>query len=123
MAIARQAKLPCGLWVKMTVVTILGLCFIFVWTIFSSSSTSVTIQRESFEDIAEPVSSSSSSRNQAQKPKKNPKPEKQKASKEESHAVKDEKMVDGSSSSTHPHRYDKNSSGAPISRGGRWQSV
>ncbi|KAG4934460.1 hypothetical protein JHK87_048462 [Glycine soja] len=63
MAIARlvrQAKRPHGLWVKMTAVTILGLCFIFVWGVFSSSSTSVTTQRESFEDIAEPASSSSS---------------------------------------------------------------
>ncbi|CAJ1972437.1 unnamed protein product [Sphenostylis stenocarpa] len=62
MAIARlvrQAKRPHGLWVKMAAVTVLGLCFIFVWGVFSSSSSSVTSQRESFEDIAEPVSSSS----------------------------------------------------------------
>jgi len=44
----------------MAAVTVLGLCFIFVWGVFSSSSSSVTSQRESFEDIAEPVSSSSS---------------------------------------------------------------
>jgi len=43
----------------MAAVTVLGLCFIFVWGVFSSSSSSVTSQRESFEDIAEPVSSSS----------------------------------------------------------------
>lgn len=63
MAIARlvrQAKRPHGLWVKMAAVTVMGLCFIFVWGVFSSSSSSVTSQRESFEDIAEPVSSSSS---------------------------------------------------------------
>ncbi|RDX95102.1 S-adenosyl-L-methionine-dependent tRNA 4-demethylwyosine synthase, partial [Mucuna pruriens] len=67
MAIARlvrQAKRPHGLWVKMAAVTVLGLCFIFVWAVFSSSSSSVTSQRESFEDIAEPVSSSP---NKAQK--------------------------------------------------------
>ncbi|KAI4316811.1 hypothetical protein L6164_024753 [Bauhinia variegata] len=59
MAIARlgrQAKRPYGMYVKMTAVTVLGLCFIFVWSVFSSSSTSVTTQRESFDDIAEPVS-------------------------------------------------------------------
>ncbi|CAK8569625.1 unnamed protein product [Lathyrus sativus] len=58
----RQAKRRIGLWLKMTAVTISGLCFIFVWTVLSSSSSSsVTFQRESFEDIQEPVSSSSSS--------------------------------------------------------------
>lgn len=66
MAIARlvrQAKRPHGLWLKMTAVTILGLCFIIVWAVFSSSSSSVTSQRESFEDIAQPVSSSSHNNN------------------------------------------------------------
>ncbi|KAK7383041.1 hypothetical protein VNO78_28706 [Psophocarpus tetragonolobus] len=72
MAIARlvrQAKRPHGLWVKMTAVTMLGLCFIFVWAVFSPSSSSVTSQRESFEDIAEPVSSSSSHKPQRLKDK------------------------------------------------------
>jgi len=60
MAIARlgrQAKRPYGLGIKMAAVIILGLCFIFVWSMFSSSSSSVVTQRESFDDIAEPVSS------------------------------------------------------------------
>ncbi|GMY28428.1 probable methyltransferase PMT28 [Fagus crenata] len=59
MAIARfgrQAKRPHGLCVKMTAVAILGLCFIFVWSMFSSTSSSVVSQRETFDDIAEPVS-------------------------------------------------------------------
>ncbi|XP_020961409.1 probable methyltransferase PMT28 [Arachis ipaensis] len=64
MAIAklvRKVKRPYGLWVKMTAVTMLGLCFIFVWGVFSNSSSSITTQRESFEDIIEPSSSSSTS--------------------------------------------------------------
>ncbi|XP_027330888.1 probable methyltransferase PMT28 [Abrus precatorius] len=96
MAIARlvrQAKRPYGLWVKMTAVTMLGLCFIFVWAVFSSSSSSVTSQRESFEDIAEPVSSS-----------RHHKPEKREGS---GNKLKDEfhsgKKTNGSSSATRPH--------------------
>ncbi|CAI0383043.1 unnamed protein product [Linum tenue] len=58
--LARQAKRPFGLCAKTTAVGILGLCFIFVWSIFSSPSSSVTTQRESFDDIAEPSSSSRS---------------------------------------------------------------
>ncbi|XP_057722627.1 probable methyltransferase PMT28 [Arachis stenosperma] len=59
--LARKVKRPYGLWVKMTAVTMLGLCFIFVWGVFSNSSSSITTQRESFEDIIEPSSSSSTS--------------------------------------------------------------
>ncbi|XP_065882061.1 probable methyltransferase PMT28 [Euphorbia lathyris] len=58
MAIARlvrHAKRPYGLCAKMTAVAVMGLCFIFVWSVFSSSSSVVTTQRESFDDIAEPV--------------------------------------------------------------------
>ncbi|OIW03490.1 hypothetical protein TanjilG_14715 [Lupinus angustifolius] len=103
MAIARlvrQAKRPYGLFVKMSAVTILGLCFIFVWGVFSNSSTSVTTQRESFEDIAEPGPSSSSVI-QSQK-KKIGKPEK--------HEVvpdlveKNEKRINVSSSSVTHHK-------------------
>ncbi|KAH9758697.1 hypothetical protein WN944_008718 [Citrus x changshan-huyou] len=54
--LGRHAKRPHGLCVKMTAVAILGLCFIFAWSTFSSSANSVTTQRESFDDIAEPVS-------------------------------------------------------------------
>lgn len=54
----RQVKRQHGVCVKMTAVAILGLCFIFVWSMFSSPSNSVTVQRESFDDIAEPVASS-----------------------------------------------------------------
>lgn len=53
--LARQAKRPRGFCVKMTAVAVMGFCFIFVWSMFSSSSTSATTQRESFDDIAEPV--------------------------------------------------------------------
>ncbi|KAK8556400.1 hypothetical protein V6N13_064434 [Hibiscus sabdariffa] len=51
----RQVKRQHGVCVKMTAVAILGLCFIFVWSMFSSPSTSGTVQRESFDDIAELV--------------------------------------------------------------------
>ncbi|CAN1163791.1 Probable methyltransferase PMT28 [Linum perenne] len=60
--LARQAKRPFGLCAKMTVVAILGLCFIVVWSIFSSPSSSLTTQRESFDDISQPVSSRSRSK-------------------------------------------------------------
>ncbi|XP_052202191.1 probable methyltransferase PMT28 isoform X2 [Diospyros lotus] len=58
MAIARfgrQAKRSYGLCVKMTAVTVLGLCFVFIWSMFSSSS-SVVSQRSRFGDITESVS-------------------------------------------------------------------
>lgn len=101
--IPRQAKRPTGLWVKMTAVTILGLCFIFVWTVFSSSSSSVSFQRESFEDISEPVSSSSSNVQ-----KQTPKSEKRvEVEKDHKFHKSDEKKVDGSSSnssSMRPHK-------------------
>ncbi|XP_050212638.1 probable methyltransferase PMT28 [Mercurialis annua] len=61
MAIARlvrHAKRPYGFCAKMTAVAVMGLCFIFVWSFFSYSSSSVTTQRESFDDIAEPVAAS-----------------------------------------------------------------
>ncbi|CAN1835776.1 Probable methyltransferase PMT28 [Linum perenne] len=60
--LARQAKRPFGLCAKMTAVAILGLCFIVVWSIFSSPSSSLTTQRESFDDISQPVSSRSRSK-------------------------------------------------------------
>ncbi|XVF36109.1 hypothetical protein REPUB_Repub19eG0030000 [Reevesia pubescens] len=53
----RQVKRPYGVCIKMTAVAILGLCFIFVWSMFSSPSTSVNVQRDSFDDIAEPAAS------------------------------------------------------------------
>lgn len=43
-----------GLCVKLSVVVILGMCFVFVWSAFSNFS--VTYRRESFDDIVEPVS-------------------------------------------------------------------
>lgn len=104
--ITRQAKRPIGLWIKMTAVTILGLCFFFVWTVFSSSSsTSVTFQRESFEDIQEPVSSSSSSSVHKQTtPKEQNHVE---VSKDHKFRESDEKKVNGSSSSHSSTRPDK----------------
>ncbi|KAL0553493.1 hypothetical protein IC582_007388 [Cucumis melo] len=53
--LARQAKRSYGFCAKLTAVVILGLSFIVVWSVFASPSTSVTIQRESFDNIGEPV--------------------------------------------------------------------
>lgn len=46
-----------GFCVKLSATVILGLCFVIVWSVFSSFS--VTSQRETFDDIAEPVSAAS----------------------------------------------------------------
>ncbi|KAL1207801.1 putative methyltransferase PMT28 [Cardamine amara subsp. amara] len=54
---ARRIKQPRGIWVKMTFIVVLGLCFVFFWSFLSSSASSFNVQRESFDDIAEPVSS------------------------------------------------------------------
>lgn len=51
----RQAKRPYGFCAKMTAAAVMGLCFIVLWSVFSSSSTSVTVQRQSFDDIGEPA--------------------------------------------------------------------
>jgi tRNA wybutosine-synthesizing protein 1 len=89
----------------MTAVTILGLCFIFVWTVFSSSSSSsVTFQRESFEDISEPVSSFSNANKQTPPPNSQKRVE---ISKDHKFHQNDEKKINGSSSSnqsTRPHK-------------------
>lgn len=101
--LARQAKRPHGFFVKMTAVAIMGLCFIFVWSMFSSSSSSVTTQRESFDDIAEPVPANTRVSNPKTQPK-GKKPEKHQSSRED-HKVKvesdlesnkDEKRINGS---------------------------
>ncbi|EXB63944.1 putative methyltransferase PMT28 [Morus notabilis] len=111
MAIARlnrQAKRPYGLWAKTTAVTILGLCFIFVWSFFSSSSsTSVTARRESFDDIAEPISGNSRISNfGTQITHENEKSKKKSGSDLE----KDDKRVNGSvsvSKSINEHKSEK----------------
>ncbi|XP_050363706.1 probable methyltransferase PMT28 isoform X2 [Argentina anserina] len=56
----RQGKRPYwGFCIKMAAVAILGLCFIFVWTMFSSPSNSATTRIESFDNIEQPPGSSS----------------------------------------------------------------
>ncbi|KAJ0789826.1 putative S-adenosyl-L-methionine-dependent methyltransferase [Helianthus annuus] len=52
----RQAKRSYGFIVKFASVAILGLCFVFVWYMFSPSASAVTYQRSTFGEIAEPVS-------------------------------------------------------------------
>ncbi|KAG6401010.1 hypothetical protein SASPL_137855 [Salvia splendens] len=46
-----------GFFVKLSATVVLGLCFVIVWSVFSNYS--VTSQRETFDDIAEPVSAKS----------------------------------------------------------------
>lgn len=53
----KRSYQSCGFRIKMTATVILGLCFVLVWSVFSKFS--VTSQRESFDDIAEPVSAAS----------------------------------------------------------------
>ncbi|KAF4357284.1 hypothetical protein F8388_002792 [Cannabis sativa] len=123
MAIARlgrQAKRPYGFCAKMTAVAVLGLCFVFVWSMFSSSSfsSSVAARRESFDDIAEPVSGSSSVRNFGTKSSNKEVKKHEKKGKSDSSLDKDEKKVNGSvSKSFHEHKHEKrNSRVVPIKK-------
>ncbi|XP_065632187.1 probable methyltransferase PMT28 [Quercus suber] len=105
MAIARfgrQAKRPHGFCLKMTAVAVLGLCFIFVWSMFSSTSSSVVSQRESFDEIAEPVSTNTKPSNSGTQSKKK-QVENHESSKEDKKVKvesdldrKDDKRVNGS---------------------------
>ncbi|KAL8244215.1 hypothetical protein R6Q59_010473 [Mikania micrantha] len=52
----RHAKRSYGFCIKFASVAVLGLCFVFVWYMFSPSASSVTYQRSTFGEIAEPVS-------------------------------------------------------------------
>lgn len=52
----RQAKRSYGFFIKFASVAILGLCFVFVWYMFSPSASSVTSQRSTFGEMAEPIS-------------------------------------------------------------------
>ncbi|KAK3038110.1 hypothetical protein RJ639_029564 [Escallonia herrerae] len=93
----RQAKRSYGFCVKMTAVAILGLCFIFIWSVFSPSS-SVTSQRSTFGDIAEPVSASGQiNQSQISSVKKEPESEVKAEKKKET----SESKANGSVPSTH----------------------
>ncbi|XP_019094419.1 PREDICTED: probable methyltransferase PMT28 [Camelina sativa] len=67
---ARRIKQPRGIWVKMAFVVLLGLCFVFFWSFLSSSASTFNVQRESFDDIAEPVSARTKSAHQVSEPSK-----------------------------------------------------
>lgn len=54
--VAKRSYKSYGFCVKLSAVVILGLCFVFFWSVFSPSSLSVTTQRETFDEFAEPVS-------------------------------------------------------------------
>lgn len=53
----RQVKRSYGVCIKTSAVAVLGLCFILVWSVFSSSYTSVSNQRSTFGEISQPISS------------------------------------------------------------------
>lgn len=61
--VAKRSYKSYGFCVKLTSVVILGLCFVFIWSVFSPSSFSVTTQRETFDDIAEPISANGKASN------------------------------------------------------------
>ncbi|GLT58040.1 hypothetical protein SLA2020_309660 [Shorea laevis] len=111
---ARQAKRPHGVCLKMAAVAILGLCFIFVWSMFSNPSSSLTTRRESFDDIAEPVSASTRVRDsgnvseESEKARHVPSNRDKKGKVKSGLKEKDEKSVTGSvSSSVHAHNSGK----------------
>ncbi|PIN13090.1 hypothetical protein CDL12_14297 [Handroanthus impetiginosus] len=87
-----------GFCVKLSAVVTLGLCFVFVWSLFSNFS--VTSQRETFDDIAEPVSASNGKVSDFQvhsrkiEPKKDQENDKQKIKSRLDD--KDEKIINGS---------------------------
>ncbi|XP_057975689.1 probable methyltransferase PMT28 [Malania oleifera] len=118
MAVARfgrQAKRPCGFCAKMTAVAILGLCFIFIWSMFSFPSTSVTSQRSSFGDIAEPTSANTKVRfygvhSKKEEPEQHRRDREKKKVKSESVQGKEEIKVNGSVSlSVNGHSYGEES--------------
>lgn len=89
-----------GFYVKLSATIILGLCFVIVWSVFSSFS--VTSQRQTFDDIAEPVSAASSGKKVSNfgshSEKKVPKKEKESGKKRFKPGLsdKDKKVVNGS---------------------------
>lgn len=94
----RQAKRSYGFCVKMTAVTVSGLCFIFIWSMFSSSPSALTSQRSSFSDIAEPAPLNTRvtySNSRAQSPKKKPEENEKVKFKSDSEG-RDKKGVNGS---------------------------
>nr|XP_043607848.1 probable methyltransferase PMT28 [Erigeron canadensis] len=64
----RQAKRSYGLIIKFASVAILGLCFVFVWYMFSPSASSVSYQRSSFGELAEPISDNGQLRKREEAP-------------------------------------------------------
>ncbi|PSS31341.1 Methyltransferase [Actinidia chinensis var. chinensis] len=117
MAIARfgrQAKRSYGFCVKMTAVAVMGLCFIFIWSFFSSSS-SVASQRSTFGEFAEPVSANwkvteSETQSHKKEPSKDQVSEEGKKSKFKSDLEeRDKKRVNGSQSlvSLDEHKKDE----------------
>lgn len=98
----RQVKRPHGVCLKMTTVAVMGMCFIFFWSMFSASPSAVTSQRSSFGDISEPMPGSVQVSSSGTGSKKN-EPEKTELSGESNKVKfesaleeKDEKKFDGS---------------------------
>ncbi|KAL6995681.1 tRNA 4-demethylwyosine synthase (AdoMet-dependent) [Sarracenia purpurea var. burkii] len=101
--LGRQAKRSYGFCIKTTAVGVLGLCFVLIWSMFSSSS--MTSQRSTFGEFAEPLSTNGKLiDSEIHSPKKEPKQDsvskEEKKSKFESDlAEKNKKKVNGSASS------------------------
>lgn len=85
-----------GFFVKLSATVVMGLCFVIVWSVFSNYS--VTSQRETFDDIAEPVSAASNGKKESNLGVHSEKivPKKEKESQEQRLGDKDEKINNGS---------------------------
>ncbi|CAK9178524.1 unnamed protein product [Ilex paraguariensis] len=105
---AKRSYQSYGFCAKMTAVAILGLCFIFVWSVFSSSSTFIASQRSTFDDIAEPVLANGKI-NKKEPGKDQVRKEEKNAKSQSDLDVKDEKKVEGSLTpvSVNQHKNEK----------------
>lgn len=81
-----------GFCIKLSAVVVLGMCFVFVWSIFTNFS--VASQRETFDDIEVPVSASSQIHSNKIEPKKEEGKDKQRFGSRLSD--KDKKIINGS---------------------------
>ncbi|KAJ8540993.1 hypothetical protein K7X08_001809 [Anisodus acutangulus] len=99
-----------GLGVKLAFVVILGLCFVFIWSVFSPSSYSVAYQRDTFDDIREPISSANRKKVSSLVPStKKEQPHNKKLKHRSTSVEKKKKRVDGSlpSKSSSWHKNEK----------------
>ncbi|KAL6572713.1 hypothetical protein OROMI_013671 [Orobanche minor] len=104
-----------GFCVKLSAVVILGLCFVFVWSVFSNFS--VTSQRETFDDIAEPASVSAGKVSDfIQTHSNNIEPKENQESDEHRLDDKDRKIINGSVPLMNPEQNSEKVNGKPRER-------